>query len=63
MAGGPSTPAHRGCSMTPGSPSVWAMLIIAMTCSVVSAEDRAAEEFFEKEVRPILAAKCLECHG
>lgn len=25
--------------------------------------DEASLEFFEKEVRPILAARCLECHG
>lgn len=49
--------------MTSASPSVWAMLVFTAMCSVISAEDRAAEEFFEKEVRPILAAKCLECHG
>lgn len=49
--------------MTLGSPSAWAMLVITTVCSVVSAEDRSGEEFFEKEVRPILAAQCLECHG
>ena len=26
-------------------------------------DDRAANEFFEKEVRPILANRCQKCHG
>ncbi len=49
--------------MTIGSPSVWVMLVITLVGSVLSAEDRAGEEFFEREVRPILATQCLECHG
>ena len=39
-----------------------AMSLPAITSSPVlaSAED---DEFFEKKIRPLLAAKCLECHG
>lgn len=45
---------------------------VASFCSVLfvhsivlgqEAKDRAAEEFFEAKVRPILANRCFECHG
>ena len=41
----------------------WTILLVGTMGSMAGADDRAGEEFFEREVRPILAAKCLECHG
>ncbi len=50
-------------------------LVVALTRGVLRAEEAAvnaatpatsasdAERFFETEVRPMLAARCLECHG
>src|SRR5262245_15147197 len=29
----------------------------------VPADDRAQEEFFESKVRPVIASRCLLCHG
>lgn len=44
-----------------------ASLLALVTCQSPAADapafDDAALEFFEKEVRPILTARCLECHG
>src|SRR6185369_17127433 len=34
---------------------------LAITASIVA--DDAGNEFFEKQVRPILAARCFECHS
>jgi hypothetical protein len=53
---------RRGTSLTFG----WTIFVC---CVVASATARAAEptasesEFFEKEVRPLLVAKCGACHG
>lgn len=46
--------------------SAWAWCGVAGRIERCSAEElgaKAAEEFFEKQVHPVLAAKCLECHG
>ena len=42
----------------------WAILLMSVlgAASVARAEP-TGEEFFEQRVRPLLAAKCLECHG
>ncbi|HVU86852.1 MAG TPA: DUF1553 domain-containing protein [Pirellulales bacterium] len=52
-----------------------ALLVIALATAVLRAEEAAvnaanptpsaadAERFFETEVRPMLVARCLECHG
>ncbi|MEX2175050.1 MAG: PSD1 and planctomycete cytochrome C domain-containing protein [Pirellulaceae bacterium] len=34
-----------------------------LTASAAAADDAAGIEFFEKQVRPILVARCYECHG
>jgi mono/diheme cytochrome c family protein len=55
----------------PGKPvRVAALLCCLAWSSLVSAEDAASEkispeqhEFFEKQVRPLLVQRCLECHG
>lgn len=45
------------------------ILVLAGCCHLlgatldISASEPASEEFFEKQVRPLLVAKCLECHG
>ena len=36
------------------------LLLVFAVSSAIASDD---EEFFEKQVRPILASKCLECHG
>lgn len=42
---------------------IW-LYLVAITCvQAESAADEAAHEFFEKEVRPILVARCFECHA
>ncbi len=48
----------------------WLMIVLALGYATVSlnataaaAADSDAEEFFEKEVRPILAEHCSSCHG
>ncbi len=38
---------------------VWVLITIGATC----AADEGADDFFEKEVRPILVEKCVSCHG
>ncbi|MDB5391070.1 MAG: Planctomycete cytochrome, partial [Planctomycetaceae bacterium] len=44
----------------------WLTLSFVLAVSVVATTTAAEpnpEEFFEKSVRPVLVAKCLECHG
>ena len=41
-----------------------AALLLAIACqSPARADDPGAAEYFEKEVRPLLADKCQKCHG
>src|SRR4051812_42692590 len=46
------------------------LVILALACPALSARlaaaekpSAAAEEVFEKQVRPVLAEKCFSCHG
>ena len=60
---------------SPSTPFFWVsnicLLSLLLGAACVAAEpapaepafDEASIEFFEKEVRPILTARCLECHG
>ncbi len=38
------------------------MAVVALAATPVQAADED-QDFFEKKIRPLLAAKCLECHG
>src|SRR5947209_9783085 len=62
----PACPWLRGDSM-PGRLGLLCLGACAAFLSLASAEERpgrlAQDEFFEKSVRPVLAAQCLECHG
>jgi hypothetical protein len=40
-----------------------ALIALAVLTAPTSAQDPRASEFFEKKVRPLLVANCLECHG
>jgi mono/diheme cytochrome c family protein len=46
----------------PGRRGLCALVALAV-CGVGRAQSPAGVEFFEKKVRPIFAANCLECHG
>ena len=54
------------CAMTTW---IWLATILSLSTLSIVTETVAAEpsaahaEFFEKEVRPLLVEKCLECHG
>src|SRR4051794_5611191 len=39
------------------------VLACALPCAAEPKPDPAAIEFFEKQVRPVLAEHCYECHG
>src|SRR5438105_1115683 len=40
-----------------------ALLLTLLLLPSARAADIAPLDFFEKEVRPLLVAKCLDCHG
>jgi hypothetical protein len=42
---------------------VWSLAVVLLTVSFVRADLSTAEEFFEKEVRPLLVEHCQKCHG
>src|SRR5262249_54693158 len=42
---------------------LWAVLLMAGSPAGAAEPDAAAAEFFEKQVRPLLAEHCLKCHG
>jgi hypothetical protein len=37
-------------------------VVLCVSAAAVRADDGAAVEFFEKQVRPLLVSKCLKCH-
>src|SRR6476661_4699844 len=39
------------------------LFLSALTAAASPKPDAAAIEFFEKQVRPVLAARCVSCHG
>ena len=41
----------------------WMAIMLAASAAPAAGAVPTAEEFFEERVRPLLAAKCLECHG
>lgn len=45
--------------------AMWLIICITFACQAAdsTADDDSAREFFEKEVRPILVARCFECHS
>ena len=40
-----------------------ALLVFGWPMTAAMAQDRAAEEFFETTIRPLLVEQCLNCHG
>jgi hypothetical protein len=47
----------------PGRLGVCAPVLIALAAAGAGRAQPPAAEFFEKKVRPLLVARCLECHG
>src|SRR5438128_11378334 len=52
-------------TLPPFARAICGMIVAAfLLCSArVFAADGAGEAFFETKVRPLLAQRCLECHG
>ena len=46
-----------------GLPTLLVLLGIGVPSALAQAPGPAADEFFEKQVRPLLAERCLQCHG
>ena len=44
-------------------PFPFAAILLAATLAGAAAEDRAAERLFAVEIQPLLAERCLACHG
>lgn len=40
-----------------------AVVFLLSAANAGRTQDASSEEFFEKQIRPILATRCLECHG
>src|SRR5665213_681857 len=52
--------------MNPATPRALMLILLACCFSAVAAPvraDSAGDEFFEKEVRPLLLERCVKCHG
>src|SRR5438046_576781 len=43
--------------------SLFAFALAALLAGPAAARDPKGDEFFEKQVRPLLARHCLKCHG
>src|SRR5215213_5209957 len=41
----------------------WASVLALLAVPGVASADPAADDFFEKSVRPVLVERCLSCHG
>jgi cytochrome c553 len=54
---------RRWFSALPLSAGCWLLCLTPSAAPAADARPQAAEEFFEKSVRPLLAANCFECHG
>jgi cytochrome c553 len=39
------------------------LFLVVFTQAALAADEPSADEFFEKEVRPLLAERCWKCHG
>src|SRR4051812_24471269 len=57
----PSLP-RRACLDT-DMRSLFAFCLVALLASPAAARDAKGDEFFEKQIRPLLAEHCLKCHG
>src|SRR4051794_12843438 len=42
---------------------LWVALLHQAVACVLAAADDDGNEFFEKQVRPVLVARCFECHS
>ncbi len=49
--------------MKPSFPALFAVVLFAASAAGADDAERAKLEFFEKEIRPLLATHCYECHG
>src|SRR5262245_42027674 len=44
-------------------PTLAATVLLALPAGAARADEPVNDEFFEKKVRPILVANCVECHN
>src|SRR5205823_143513 len=59
----PLTLHRRSWPRMPGRLGVWTVAALIAAGGRGQAQPPASAEFFEKKVRPLLVARCLECHG